>query len=226
MTPYEILGVEQDAPIDEVETSYRLMLRRFHPQSLATADPATKADAAIRTRELHSAMAQVRKDLRGGGPRTWGLEEALDDEAQVGLVESGGPGGETAVRRGASKTDPDWMHDDLLELVPCPYCGQGFLDLDPFRQHLAESHALRLKKRKRGRLGPSVLEVLGVGRCVVAIVLLLASLAVLLIGGPVWLGILGIIIVFFVLLSAALPKSSSGAYGKKRVKQHKAIRWF
>ena len=57
MTPYEILGVESTASLEEIETSYRLLLRRFNPQTLHDGDPAAQADATIRLRELHGAMA-------------------------------------------------------------------------------------------------------------------------------------------------------------------------
>ena len=87
---------------------------------------------------------------------------------------------------------------------------------------------MRLRNKNKGSkdFDPSVFEMLGVARCVIGVVVLGASLAVLLLGGPAWIAILGVVVVFVVLLTAALPGNSKNTYNKRRVKQSKAIRWF
>lgn len=263
MTPYEALGVDVAAPIEEIEVSYRLMLRRFSPQALAESDPATKADAAIRVREIHAAMAQVRKDARGGGPRMWvgdvdaassdprtagtvagadrdrGSNPAADGYRRDGFVGEGhageeGAGPETpepeveltpAARRARER---DWSFDDLLEPVPCPYCDQGFHELDAFRHHLGTDHEYRLrdKRRRKARRQPTVVQILGLWRCVVAGVLTLAAIVTLVVGVGVWIPVAALIAVVLVLVSAALPRGNRHSFGQRRVRQHKAIRWF
>lgn len=221
MNPYETLGVEPGEPIEEIETSYRLMLRRFNPKGMPGVDPATKADAAIRTREIHAAMAQVRKDHRGGGPRTWGLEDeppgAADDLPYAP--------GSSAVPAAA---EPEWTFDDLLERVPCPYCGEGFLELDAFRRHLRDVHHKRVreKKQRKVRDEPTVFQILGPTRCAVAGILIVIAIACLLARLTIWIPIGLLTIVVLGLLTAAMPKGNRGSHGSRRVKQHKTGKFF
>ena len=224
-----MLGVDQQAPIEEVEASYRLLLRRFNPQALADTDPATKADASIRVREIHAAMAQVRKDHHGGGPRPWPFRadgEDLDDEPGAAAEPIEAEQGLSPAM--ARAREQDWSFDDLLELVPCPYCDQGFLELEPFRNHLAADHQYRLreKRKRKARTEPTVIQLLGVWRCAVAGAFALAAAVTLVLGLSLWFPMTAMIVVLIVLFSVAIPKADRHSFGHKRVKQHKAIKWF
>ncbi len=141
MNPYEVLGVDRSSTIDEIETSYRRLLRAHHPDLHHAGSPDDLAGAEQRTRELNEAMALIRAGWhpsRAGGPASWPRGAAA-----------------ASTRRSRSRwedalhlrDDTDWYrnpwHDGRTSsLVQCPLCLQVFGDRARFRLHLGRDHHL------------------------------------------------------------------------------------
>lgn len=57
MNPYEVLGVQVDAPVEEIHRAYVQLARRYHPDFFTAAPPAERAHAETRMREVNDAWA-------------------------------------------------------------------------------------------------------------------------------------------------------------------------
>ncbi len=142
MNPYKVLGVDPSATIDQIEISYRQLLRAHHPDVHHAGSPADLAAAEQRTRELNEAMALIRAGWRPRpeGPTTW--PRWRTDEA---VWRARAERWEAAFRGGA---DTDWFghpyHDGRVpRQVHCPLCRRDFDDAARFHRHLTSDHHLR-----------------------------------------------------------------------------------
>jgi curved DNA-binding protein CbpA len=179
MNPYEVLGVTPAAPIEQIETAYRLRMREWHPDLHQAEGPEAVARAEAHSRQLNAAMTRIRQEHRDGGPGAWRAYDAPRAEPGAGartaedrgwwdtdyrrwygygtqspFTGAGGPGaggpgandtGGSAARDWAPP-DPnrDWFGvGSPTDEVPCPYCGQGFAELDAFNIHLVADHQFR-----------------------------------------------------------------------------------
>lgn len=69
MDPYATLGVVSTTPIEEIETSYRLLLRKYHPDLHQAGGTDAVQEAERITRDLNEAMGKIRTQFRrNGGP--------------------------------------------------------------------------------------------------------------------------------------------------------------
>lgn len=63
--PYAVLGVAEDAPMDEVDAAYRRKMSDYHPDKVANAAAEIKALAETRAREINAAYEAIRKRRQG-----------------------------------------------------------------------------------------------------------------------------------------------------------------
>jgi DnaJ-class molecular chaperone len=63
MNPYDVLGVEPGAPLDEIRAAYRRMAFVLHPDRLATAPAGVQDEAARRMQQSTTAYASVLAEL-------------------------------------------------------------------------------------------------------------------------------------------------------------------
>jgi len=133
MNPYEILGLPTSATRDEIESTYRALLRRHHPDLHHADGPEAVAAAEAATRRLNEAIAL----LRAG----W-LPPAGDSTGRAG-----GGSATTFEERFGFRTDrtTDWFGHPLdrrirVDSVDCPFCGLAFTDAVVYRSHLASDH--------------------------------------------------------------------------------------
>lgn len=133
MNPYEILGLPVSATRDEIESTYRALLRRHHPDLHHAEGPEAVATAEAATRRLNEAIAL----LRAG----W-----LPPSGASTGSSTGGNGSRFEDRFGFH-TDPatDWFGNPLdrrirADSVDCPFCGLAFTDAVVYRSHLASDH--------------------------------------------------------------------------------------
>jgi len=157
MNPFQVLGVGPDAPPDEIELTYRRLLRAHHPDLHQGADPAELAEAEQRTRELNQAMALIRAGWRPRADVPGGFR--FDDRPRSRASwppPRGAPASDQAPppRRGswedafATGPDTDWFgHRERphrrVDSVECPLCGTAFDDAAVLRTHLGAVHQLR-----------------------------------------------------------------------------------
>lgn len=61
-TQYDVLGVPEDATVEEIRHAYRVLVRRHHPDHLGEGgnDPRARAEAEARIRELTAAWQELR----------------------------------------------------------------------------------------------------------------------------------------------------------------------
>ncbi|MEZ5141450.1 MAG: DnaJ domain-containing protein [Acidimicrobiales bacterium] len=190
MNPYEVLGVTPAAPIEEIEATYRLRLREWHPDLHQAEGPDAVAAAEARTRQLNAAMARIRQEFKEGGPGAWRAYDAPHAPgASAGASDAHGrgwwdtdyvrwygydrtgpfaagerPGADAGGRAWAPPgPNEDWFDASASdEPVPCPYCGDAFDELDDFNRHLATAHQLRTTVYRRSRgVGAGLLDALG-----------------------------------------------------------------
>ena len=83
VTHYDVLGVTDDATLDEVKRSYYERARMYHPDAHASSSAAVRAEAERTMQALNSAWQVLRDPSRRRRyDRT--LARAADDEAEVG----------------------------------------------------------------------------------------------------------------------------------------------
>lgn len=63
--PYAVLGVAEDAPMDEIDAAYRRRMSDYHPDKVANAAAEIKALAETRAREINAAYEAIRKRRQG-----------------------------------------------------------------------------------------------------------------------------------------------------------------
>jgi hypothetical protein len=132
MDPYEALGVTPSTPLPEIETAYRLLLRRYHPDVHYADGPQAVADAESMTQQLTLAMAHVRAD-HGMGARPADGSRHGSHRRDHQTAHGPAPRDGTAWTSGTARDPGDGP-------VPCPYCRQPFVDLDQFMHHLETRH--------------------------------------------------------------------------------------
>jgi len=135
MNPYEVLGVEPGATADDIEGTYRRLLRAHHPDLHHGASGPELADAEARTRELNEAIALIRA----------GWHPPTDAGRTWPWLRADGSGWD-----GGFHVDPgtDWFGHPYSERrtpdpVECPLCRTRFDDARVFRLHLERVHHLR-----------------------------------------------------------------------------------
>ncbi len=64
MNPFQVLGLDPHASPDQIEATYRHLLRAHHPDLHQGGSPAELAEAERRTQELNEAMALIRAGWR------------------------------------------------------------------------------------------------------------------------------------------------------------------
>lgn len=63
--PYAVLGVAEDASMDEIDAAYRRKMSDYHPDKVANAAAEIKALAETRAREINAAYEAIRKRRQG-----------------------------------------------------------------------------------------------------------------------------------------------------------------
>lgn len=63
--PYAVLGVAEDALMDEIDAAYRRRMSDYHPDKVANAAAEIKALAETRAREINAAYEAIRKRRQG-----------------------------------------------------------------------------------------------------------------------------------------------------------------
>ena len=63
--PYAVLGVAEDAPMEEIDAAYRRKMSDYHPDKVANAAAEIKALAETRAREINAAYEAIRKRRQG-----------------------------------------------------------------------------------------------------------------------------------------------------------------
>lgn len=58
---YEVLGVAENASMEEIEQAYRKKISDYHPDKVANAAPELKALAKLRAREINAAYDELQK---------------------------------------------------------------------------------------------------------------------------------------------------------------------
>lgn len=59
--PYAVLGIDETASSDEVDTAYRRKMSDYHPDKVANAADEIKALAEVRAREINAAYEAIQK---------------------------------------------------------------------------------------------------------------------------------------------------------------------
>jgi DnaJ-domain-containing protein 1 len=60
--PHEVLGVEEDATLEEVQASYRKLAAAYHPDKLASSAAELRAIAEERLREINAAYSTMKRE--------------------------------------------------------------------------------------------------------------------------------------------------------------------
>ena len=63
--PYKVLGLTKDASNDEIKKTYRRLCKQYHPDKMADATEAEKADAEKKIREIISAYDKIKQERPG-----------------------------------------------------------------------------------------------------------------------------------------------------------------
>jgi DnaJ domain len=83
MSPYEVLGVAEDAPTEEIRRAYVRLARRYHPDYYVGRPPDEIATAGRRMQEINNAWATLRDARPGPSPdpgfRPFDIDEGWDD---------------------------------------------------------------------------------------------------------------------------------------------------
>jgi hypothetical protein len=138
--PYEQLGIEVTATIDEAEDAYRDLLRIHHPDLHHDGSPAEIAEAERRTRALNDAIEQIRSGY-----------EPVSSAATTRHAASGAERAEPTARSttfdttGAPWDSYDPFADAPPASTPCPLCGAWFSRRDHLTAHVRDVHHLRLE---------------------------------------------------------------------------------
>jgi len=116
-----VLGVAPSATLDDIETTYRQLLRAHHPDLHHDDSEAELAAAEARTRDLNQAIALIRAGWRPSS--RWDGGFRVDDTT-------------------------DWFgyphaDDRTAQPIECPLCRSTFDDPGVFRLHLDRVHHLR-----------------------------------------------------------------------------------
>jgi hypothetical protein len=173
VNPYEVLGVTPGASMAEIEARYRLLLREYHPDLHHHEGADAVAFAEATTRNLNSAMDQLRRTLGSpggttppggwtgsswtGGQRPRGERDGAGRDRQWRgqnpfwrppadePANDGDPLGSRANFYGAQ--DTEWFGEPIThapdEPVPCPFCGRPYQRLDDYELHLERVHSYR-----------------------------------------------------------------------------------
>ncbi len=158
MNPFQVLGLDPRAPADQIEATYRHLLRAHHPDLHQDASPAELAEAERRTQELNEAVALIRAGWRPqpaapGGfafadhprPRdTWAPPQG---RPAAGFDPPPSRSGGWDDRFQTDETTDFFGNPQRRrhgpELVACPLCGVEFDDAMVLRLHLVHQHGLR-----------------------------------------------------------------------------------
>ncbi len=158
MNPFQVLGLDPAASTDQIEATYRQMLRAHHPDLHQGGSTAELAEAERRTQELNEAMALIRAGWRprpeapdgfGFATRPWPRESWAPPRGAPAQ------GYEPPPSASASWSD-GFQTDDTTDFfgnperprrgpdsVGCPMCGVDFDDPMVLRLHLVHQHGLR-----------------------------------------------------------------------------------
>jgi curved DNA-binding protein CbpA len=152
--PFQVLGLDPDASIDEAEDAYRRQLLIHHPDLHHDAAPDLVAGAHRTTRELNDAIARLRARDRtavlAGASATTGpwWATSVDDEPV--------PDETGADETGDDETVRATVHDETRdgERVSgagtwCPMCGAPLATGTALRTHVAAAHDVHLDPRLR-----------------------------------------------------------------------------
>ena len=60
-SPFEVLGLEQDATDEQIEATWRRLIMENHPDRVAKLDPAIQKLAAQRTKAINKAYQQLQR---------------------------------------------------------------------------------------------------------------------------------------------------------------------
>lgn len=63
---HEVLGVDEDAPLEEIQARYRKLAVEYHPDKLASSATELQKIAGDRLREINAAYAELVKARRDG----------------------------------------------------------------------------------------------------------------------------------------------------------------
>ncbi|KAI1795935.1 DnaJ-domain-containing protein [Ganoderma leucocontextum] len=83
---YEVLGVKQDAKLDDIKRAYRKLALKYHPDKHAGAGEDAKADASLKFQQLGFAYAVLSDEKRRG---RYDLTGKTDEGADFGPGEDG-----------------------------------------------------------------------------------------------------------------------------------------
>lgn len=168
MDPYHVLGVQRTQPLDAIEARFRVLLHETHPDLHVGEGRAAVVDAERRTRLLTEAMAQIRVDYtRASGTGT----------SAFGTMAAASSSGVWVDRHPVAALAPTRERAP----VPCPHCGEAFVQLRDYQRHLTEAHPAtagttrrtkntHARRRRRKRMASSAERALEVLALVVAVV--------------------------------------------------------
>lgn len=200
--PYEVLGCPSSTPLEEIEATYRLLLRQHHPDLHQSEGPDAVARAEHTTRRLNLAIAHIRHTHGKAADRSGPVppSDAGRRGGGFGGYRYTGPDPWQTQKRQPS-ADADWSDGDghdPHEPVPCPYCGVGFVTLDEFSTHLTVAHHLHDAPVPGAELARP-LAILGKLRFVPPGLVLVAIGLVIISGLPVWVFLSGMIFLLVVM---------------------------
>ena len=153
MDPYEVLGLTASASDDDIETQYRLLLRRHHPDMHQSEGPRAVAQAEYATRLLNQAMTQIRgeRERRGSNPgAATGATGPGDGERAHARPRATPPGAAAGAATDAPpQAEGPWWAGPQKAGSPCPFCGLHIADYPSYEAHLQDSHRVRIEAQRR-----------------------------------------------------------------------------
>jgi curved DNA-binding protein CbpA len=160
--PYQLLGVEPSWTLDEIESRYRELMMRYHPDLHLHEGPEAVRTAEQRTAVLNEAVRRLRAEHPAQGHAAGPASSTQTAGRHRGAGAAGSSPGATGATKTAWFAEPDtstWTTGPNGEDFgitygwppppaeakprreqPCPFCGAPFDDIVAFEAHLASKH--------------------------------------------------------------------------------------
>jgi DnaJ like chaperone protein len=59
---YKVLGLKQDADINTIKTTYKRLMKEFHPDKTSHLSPVERNKSEIRAKEINEAYNKIKKE--------------------------------------------------------------------------------------------------------------------------------------------------------------------